>query len=176
MLHCCRLRFIVLNSVNRSLRRSSTYHIHCRMTTLCILSCYRMSFLYFEQSWIPNHQAIVSLLESIFSMLYVDQGLLILVLNQLRFKAPEMVLMNNFPWLNNLHEASSWLWRWDMPPSGSLWQSDNISKLSTITCLLPSWHCRPHRPSGQITKNCAGVPPVYTKSDTVLGRKTQICV
>lgn len=56
-----------------------------------------MSFLYLEQSWIPNHQAIVSLLESLFSMLYVDQGLLILFQNQLRFKAPEMVLMNNFP-------------------------------------------------------------------------------
>jgi hypothetical protein len=33
-----------------------------------------------------------------------------------------------------------------------------------------------HHPSGQKTKNCAGVPPVYTKFDTVLGRKTQICV
>jgi len=106
VLHCCRLRFIVLNSVNRSLRRSSTYHIHCRMTTFCILSYYWMSFLYLEQSWIPNHQAIVSLLESLFSMLYVDQGLLILFQNQLRFEAPEMVLMNNFPWLNKLHEAS----------------------------------------------------------------------
>ena len=26
-----------------------------------------MSFLYLEQSWIPNHQAIVSLLESLFN-------------------------------------------------------------------------------------------------------------
>jgi hypothetical protein len=106
VLHCCRLRYIALNSVNHSLRRSSTYHIHCRMTTFCILSYYWMSFIYLEQSWIPNHQAIVSLLESFFSMLYVDQGLLILFQNQLRFKAPEMVLMNNFPWLNKLHEAS----------------------------------------------------------------------
>jgi len=103
VLHCCRLRFIALNSINRSLRRCSTYHIHCWMTTLCILSYYWMSFLYLEQSWIPNHQAIVSLLESFSSMLCVDLGLLILVQNQLQ---PEMVLMNNFPWLNKLHEAS----------------------------------------------------------------------